>query len=83
VLSPRLRDRIEGDPRRFYFSYMIVLGIVISIIIHRGQPRDGTPERSRSAAARRRSRSRDRARDQHRETAPGGCLNIRSVVSLS
>ncbi|MGH8929218.1 MAG: Nramp family divalent metal transporter [Egibacteraceae bacterium] len=38
ALSSRLRDRIEGDPRRFYFSYMIVLGIVISIIIHLALP---------------------------------------------
>jgi hypothetical protein len=38
VLSPRLRERIESDPRRFYFSYMIALGIVISIIIHLALP---------------------------------------------
>jgi hypothetical protein len=36
--SPRLRRLIEGDPRRFYYPFMIVLIIVISIIIHLAVP---------------------------------------------
>jgi hypothetical protein len=36
--SPRLRDRIEGDPRRFYYPFMIVLLVVIAIIIHLSLP---------------------------------------------
>ena len=36
--SSRLRRLIEGDPRRFYYPFMIVLLIVISIIIHQALP---------------------------------------------
>jgi hypothetical protein len=36
--SPRLRERLHGDPRRFYFPYMIFLAIVISVLIHLALP---------------------------------------------
>ncbi|NRQ39223.1 Nramp family divalent metal transporter [Nonomuraea sp. NN258] len=36
--SPRLRARIEGDPRRFYYPFMIVLLVVISVIIQFNLP---------------------------------------------
>jgi hypothetical protein len=36
--SRRLRARIEGDPRRFYYPFMIGLLIVISIVIHTSPP---------------------------------------------
>ncbi|MEO3803565.1 Nramp family divalent metal transporter [Nonomuraea sp. B1E8] len=36
--SPRLRALIQGDPRRFYYPFMIVLLIVISIIIFQSLP---------------------------------------------
>jgi hypothetical protein len=36
--SPRLRAVIEGDPRRFYFPFMLVLLVVISIILHFALP---------------------------------------------
>ncbi|MEV0595622.1 Nramp family divalent metal transporter [Nonomuraea cavernae] len=36
--SPRLRALIAGDPRRFYYPFMIVLLVVISIIIHFSLP---------------------------------------------
>jgi hypothetical protein len=36
--SSRLRQWIEGDPRRFYYPFMIVLLIAISIIIHLAVP---------------------------------------------
>ncbi|TMR88403.1 Nramp family divalent metal transporter [Nonomuraea basaltis] len=36
--SPRLRRRIQGDPRRFYYPFMLVLLIIISIIIFQGLP---------------------------------------------
>ncbi|HEX2356394.1 MAG TPA: hypothetical protein VHI50_08025, partial [Micromonosporaceae bacterium] len=36
--SPRLRRLIEGDPRRFYFPFMLVLLVVISIILHLALP---------------------------------------------
>lgn len=36
--SSKLRQRIEGDPRKFYFPFMIVLLIAISIIIHLALP---------------------------------------------
>ncbi|TXK39883.1 Nramp family divalent metal transporter [Nonomuraea sp. C10] len=36
--SPRLRRLIEGDPRRFYYPFMIVLLIVIAIVIHLSLP---------------------------------------------
>jgi hypothetical protein len=36
--SGRLRSSIEGDPRRFYYPFMITLIVVISIIIHTSPP---------------------------------------------
>jgi hypothetical protein len=36
--SSRLRARIEGDPRKFYYPFMILLLIVISVIIHLAVP---------------------------------------------
>jgi hypothetical protein len=36
--SSRLRSRIEGDPRKFYYPFMIALLIVISIVIHTSPP---------------------------------------------
>jgi hypothetical protein len=39
AVSPRLRQRIEGgDPRRFYFGFMILLIVVISIVLHLALP---------------------------------------------
>jgi hypothetical protein len=36
--SPRLRRLIEGDPRRFYFPFMFILLVTISIILHLALP---------------------------------------------
>jgi hypothetical protein len=36
--SPRLRRLVEGDPRRFYYPFMITLLVVISIVIHLSLP---------------------------------------------
>ena len=36
--SPRLRRLIEGDPRRFYFPFMFILLVTISIILHVALP---------------------------------------------
>jgi hypothetical protein len=36
--SPKLRERLHGDPRRFYFPYMVFLAVVISIIIFQALP---------------------------------------------
>ncbi|HYJ68583.1 MAG TPA: Nramp family divalent metal transporter [Nocardioidaceae bacterium] len=36
--SSRLRARIEGDPRKFYYPFMIGLLVVISIVIHTSPP---------------------------------------------
>ncbi len=36
--SPRLRALIEGDPRRFYFPFMLALLVIISIILHFALP---------------------------------------------
>ncbi|MCG5220028.1 Nramp family divalent metal transporter [Streptosporangium sp. KLBMP 9127] len=36
--SPRLRRLIEGDPRRFYYPFMIGLLIVIAVILHFALP---------------------------------------------
>jgi hypothetical protein len=36
--SPRLRQLLEGDPRRFYYPFMILLLIVISVILHLALP---------------------------------------------
>ncbi|MBN6052146.1 Nramp family divalent metal transporter [Nonomuraea sp. RK-328] len=32
--SPRLRALVEGDPRRFYYPFMLALLVVISVVIH-------------------------------------------------
>ncbi len=36
--SPRLRRLVEGDPRRFYYPFMITLLVIISIVIHLSLP---------------------------------------------
>jgi len=36
--SPRLRRLLEGDPRRFYYPFMLVLLVVISVILHMALP---------------------------------------------
>src|SRR5688572_19510808 len=36
--SPRLRRLIEGDPRRFYYPFMLLLIVVISVILHQALP---------------------------------------------
>jgi hypothetical protein len=36
--SSRLRALIEGDPRRFYFPFMLVLLVIISVILHLALP---------------------------------------------
>ncbi|KAB2344394.1 Nramp family divalent metal transporter [Actinomadura rudentiformis] len=36
--SPRLRALLEGDPRRFYYPFMLVLLVIISIVLHLALP---------------------------------------------
>jgi hypothetical protein len=36
--SPRLRQLIEGDPRKFYYPFMLTLLVIISIILHLALP---------------------------------------------
>ena len=36
--SPRLRRLLDGDPRRFYYPFMIVLLVVIAVILHMALP---------------------------------------------
>jgi preprotein translocase subunit SecY len=36
--SPKLRRLIEGDPRRFYYPFMLLLLVVISVILHLALP---------------------------------------------
>ncbi|HET6532394.1 MAG TPA: Nramp family divalent metal transporter [Actinoplanes sp.] len=36
--SPRLRGLIEGDPRKFYFPFMLVLLVIISVVLHLALP---------------------------------------------
>ncbi|HEV2778165.1 MAG TPA: Nramp family divalent metal transporter [Actinophytocola sp.] len=36
--SPRMRRILEGDPRRFYYPYMLLVLAVIAIMIHLAQP---------------------------------------------
>jgi hypothetical protein len=36
--SPRLRRLVEGDPRKFYYPFMLVLLVIISIVIHLSLP---------------------------------------------
>jgi hypothetical protein len=36
--SPRLRRLLEGDPRRFYYPFMLLLLVIISVILHLAVP---------------------------------------------
>jgi hypothetical protein len=36
--SPRLRRLLEGDPRRFYYPFMLVLLVIIAIVLHLALP---------------------------------------------
>jgi hypothetical protein len=36
--SPRLRRLLAGDPRRFYYPFMLVMIVVISVILHLALP---------------------------------------------
>jgi hypothetical protein len=36
--SPRLRALVEGDPRRFYYPFMLFLLVIIAIILHLALP---------------------------------------------
>ncbi|MEU4696442.1 Nramp family divalent metal transporter [Nonomuraea dietziae] len=36
--SPRLRRLVEGDPRRFYYPFMLALLVVIGIVLHLAVP---------------------------------------------
>jgi hypothetical protein len=36
--SPRLRALVEGDPRRFYYPFMLVLLVIIAIVLHLAVP---------------------------------------------
>ncbi|MQA97137.1 MAG: hypothetical protein GEV11_21760 [Streptosporangiales bacterium] len=36
--NDRLRARINGDPRKFYWPFMIAVAVVISIVLHLGLP---------------------------------------------
>lgn len=36
--SPRLRKLVEGDPRRFYYPFMITLLVIISVVLHLAVP---------------------------------------------
>jgi len=36
--SPRLRRLLEGDPRRFYYPFMLVLLVVIAVVLHLALP---------------------------------------------
>jgi hypothetical protein len=36
--SPRLRKLLEGDPRRFYYPFMLVLLVIISVVLHFALP---------------------------------------------
>jgi len=36
--SPRLRRLLEGDPRRFYYPFMLLLLVVIAVILHLALP---------------------------------------------
>jgi hypothetical protein len=38
AVSSRMRDLIEGDPRRFYYPFMVALLVIISVIIHLAVP---------------------------------------------
>jgi hypothetical protein len=36
--SPRLRRLLEGDPRRFYYPFMLALLVIIAVILHLAVP---------------------------------------------
>ena len=36
--SPRLRRLLEGDPRRFYYPFMLLLLVIIAIVLHLAVP---------------------------------------------
>jgi hypothetical protein len=36
--SPRLRSLLEGDPRRFYYPFMLLLLVIIAVILHFALP---------------------------------------------
>jgi hypothetical protein len=36
--SPKLRRRLEGDPRKFYYPYMLVVLVVIALALHLALP---------------------------------------------
>jgi hypothetical protein len=36
--SPTLRKLVEGDPRRFYYPFMLVLLVIIAVILHLAVP---------------------------------------------
>jgi len=36
--SPRLRRLLEGDPRRFYYPFMLLLLVIIAVILHFALP---------------------------------------------
>lgn len=36
--SPRMRRRLEGDPRKFYYPYMLVVLVVIALALHLALP---------------------------------------------
>jgi hypothetical protein len=36
--SPKLRALVEGDPRRFYYPFMLLLLVIIAIILHLALP---------------------------------------------
>ena len=38
AVSPKLRRRLEGDPRKFYYPYMLVLIIIIGAALHLALP---------------------------------------------
>jgi hypothetical protein len=37
-MSPRLQQAIAGDPRRFYYPFMLVLIAIIAVVLHFFQP---------------------------------------------
>jgi hypothetical protein len=38
AVSPRLRRRLSGDPRKFYYPYMLVVLAVIAVALHLALP---------------------------------------------
>jgi len=37
-MSPRFQELVGGDPRRFYYPFMLVLIVVIAVVLHFFQP---------------------------------------------